>query len=88
MLPGVKSPAELRQGARRRAHTPGGMFLHPSPSIVLGPLLERQGILSDVLRERQWRQLFIRGVTPEQAVERAQVYYNNTRPAFERWRKR
>jgi hypothetical protein len=51
-------------------------------------LLERQGILSDVLRERQWRQLFIRGVTPEQAVERAQVHYNNTRPAFERWRKR
>jgi hypothetical protein len=51
-------------------------------------LLERQGIFSDVLRERQWRQLFTRGVTPERAVERAQAHYNNTRPAFERWRKR
>jgi hypothetical protein len=51
-------------------------------------LLERQGILSGVMRERQWRQLFITGVTPEQAVERAQLHYNNTRPPFERMRKR
>jgi hypothetical protein len=36
---------------------------------------------------RKWRQLFITGVTPEQAVERAQVHYNNTRPPFERMRK-
>jgi hypothetical protein len=33
-------------------------------------LLERQGILSGVMRERQWRQLFTTGVTAEQAVER------------------
>jgi hypothetical protein len=51
-------------------------------------LLERQGILSGVMRERQLRQLFTTGVTAEQAVERAQVHYNNTRPPFERMRKR
>jgi hypothetical protein len=50
--------------------------------------LERQGILSGVMRERQWRQLFMTGMTPEQAVERAQLHYNNTRPPFERMRKR
>jgi hypothetical protein len=49
-------------------------------------LLERQGILSGVMRERQWRQLFMTGMTPEQAVERAQLHYNNTRPPFERLR--
>jgi hypothetical protein len=51
-------------------------------------LLERRGILSGVMRERRWRQLLITGVTPEQAVEQAQVHYNNTRPPFERLRKR
>jgi hypothetical protein len=51
-------------------------------------LLERQGISAGVLREKEWRQIFITGATPEQAVERAQVHYNNTRPPFERWRKR
>jgi hypothetical protein len=51
-------------------------------------LLVRQGILSGVMRERQWRQLFTTGATPEDAVERAQVHYNNTRPPFERIRKR
>jgi hypothetical protein len=49
-------------------------------------LLERQGISLGVMRERDWRQLFITGVTPEQAVERTQVHYNNTRPPFERMR--
>jgi hypothetical protein len=49
-------------------------------------LFGRQRILSGVMRERQWRQLYIHGLTPEQAVERAQVQYNNTRPPFERMR--
>jgi hypothetical protein len=34
-------------------------------------------------RERAWRHLYINGATPEDAVERAQVHYNNTRPPFE-----
>jgi hypothetical protein len=51
-------------------------------------LLERQGIFSGVMRERQWRRLFMTGATPEDAAERAQVHYNNTRPPFERMRKR
>jgi hypothetical protein len=32
-------------------------------------LLERQGIAPGVMRERDWCQLYIRGATPEQAVE-------------------
>jgi hypothetical protein len=40
-------------------------------------MLERQGTWIGVMRERDWRQLFIKGKTPEQAVEWAQVLYNN-----------
>jgi hypothetical protein len=68
-------------------------LVEPKPSYAewkarCAALLERQGILSGVMRERQWRQLFIRGATPENAADRAQVHYNNTRPPFERMRKR
>jgi hypothetical protein len=49
-------------------------------------LLERQGILSGVMRERQWRQLYIGDKTPELAAEQALAHYWNTRPAFERMR--
>jgi hypothetical protein len=45
--------------------------------------LKRQGIPVG-LRERDLRELFIKGRTPEQAVDRAQAYYWNSRPAFER----
>jgi hypothetical protein len=51
-------------------------------------LLERQSLLPGVMRERDWRRLYLRGVTPEDAPVRAQVAYYNTRPAFERMRKR
>jgi hypothetical protein len=37
---------------------------------------------------REWRRLFITGATPEDAAERAQLLYNNTRLPFERMRKR
>jgi hypothetical protein len=49
-------------------------------------LLERQSLLPGVMRERDWRRLYMRGVTPEDAAGRAQVAYYNTRPAFERIR--
>jgi hypothetical protein len=39
-------------------------------------------------RERDLRQLYIRGATPEKAVEQVQVLYNNTRPAFEAMREK
>jgi hypothetical protein len=45
--------------------------------------LKRQGIPVG-LRERDLRELFIKGRTPEQAVNRAQAYYWNSRPAFVR----
>jgi hypothetical protein len=39
-------------------------------------------------RERDLRQMYIGGATPEQAAEEVQVLYWNTRLAFERLRKR
>jgi hypothetical protein len=50
--------------------------------------LERQSLLPGVMRERDWRRLYKRGVTPEDAADRAQVDYYNTRPAFGRVSKR
>jgi hypothetical protein len=43
-------------------------------------LLERQGILPGVMRERDWRQLYIRGKTAEDAAREAEAAYYNTRP--------
>jgi hypothetical protein len=51
-------------------------------------LLKCQSLLPGVMREHDWRRLYLRGVTPEDAAGRAQVAYYNTRPAFERMRKR
>jgi hypothetical protein len=44
-------------------------------------------LATSTARERDWRRLFIKGATPEKAVDRAQVHYwNTTRPPFERTR--
>jgi len=43
-----------------------------------------QGIRPGIMRERDWRQLYIRGATPEEAVGQAEVQYHNTRPPIER----
>jgi hypothetical protein len=50
-------------------------------------LLERQGLPPGVMRERDWRQLYIRGRSPEDAAGQAETAYYNTRPPFERMRK-
>jgi hypothetical protein len=49
-------------------------------------LLDRQRISPGVLRERDWRRLYIKGATPEKAVDRAQTHYWNSPPPFERTR--
>jgi hypothetical protein len=51
-------------------------------------LLERQGLPLGVMRERDWRQFYIRGKTPEDAVRQAETFYLNTRPALERMRRK
>jgi hypothetical protein len=51
-------------------------------------LLERQGLLPGIIRERDWRQIYIRGKSPEDATRQAETSYWNTRPPFERMRKR
>jgi hypothetical protein len=51
-------------------------------------LLERTGIWAGVPREKRWRDLFIEGATPEQAVGRAEVEHNNARTTFERQKRR
>jgi hypothetical protein len=38
--------------------------------------------------ERDWRQLFITGTTPEQAAEQVRAKHYNTRRVVERMRKR
>jgi hypothetical protein len=49
-------------------------------------MLERQGLPLGVMRERDWRQFYIRGKAPEDAVQQAETFYLNTRPALERMR--
>jgi hypothetical protein len=51
-------------------------------------LLERQRLSRGVMREHDWRRLYIRGKTPEDAARQAEMAYYNTRPAFERWGRR
>jgi hypothetical protein len=48
-------------------------------------LLERQGLSAGVMLERDWRQMYIRGVAPEDAADQAQTHYWNTQ-SFERMR--
>jgi hypothetical protein len=43
-------------------------------------LLERQGILPGVMREKEWRSCSFRAA-PEDAARHAEVFYHNTRPA-------
>jgi hypothetical protein len=52
-------------------------------------LLERMGISAGVMRERDWRQLFIRGKMPEDAAREAEMlYWNQHRPLQRLKRKR
>jgi len=43
-------------------------------------VLERRAILPGVMREREWRRLFIAGATPEEAAARAETENHNRRP--------
>lgn len=45
-------------------------------------VLERKGISPGVMREREWRNLFIAGITPELAADRAETEAHNMRPPF------
>jgi hypothetical protein len=49
-------------------------------------LLKRQGLSLGVMLERNWRQMYIRGVTPEDAADRAQALLEHAR--FEQMGKR
>jgi hypothetical protein len=42
-------------------------------------LLERQGLSAGVMLERDWQQIYIRGVAPEDAADRAQALLERTR---------
>jgi len=53
----------------------------------LAALLERKGIWAGVMREKQWRDLFSPGVTPE-AAERADTEARNACTSFERRKRR
>jgi hypothetical protein len=53
-----------------------------------GELLERQRLSRGVMRERDWRQLYIRGKSPEDAARQAETAYYNTRPRIELMREK
>jgi hypothetical protein len=42
-------------------------------------MLERQRLSRGVMRERDWRRMYIGGATSEQAADQAQAQYWNTR---------
>jgi len=50
--------------------------------------LERKGLSPRVRLERDWRNAFISGETPEQAADRAEVEARNARTSFERQKRR
>jgi hypothetical protein len=47
--------------------------------------LGRQGIRPGVMREKEWRELFIRGKTPEDAARQAEMSYWNTARRSSGW---
>jgi hypothetical protein len=47
-------------------------------------LLEGQGISAGVMREKEWRKLFIQGSLPADAVRHAGMFYHNSPPFLER----
>ena len=47
-------------------------------------LLERHGMKASVMRERTWRNLFIRNLSPSEAADRAAADYKATRPLVDR----
>jgi hypothetical protein len=49
-------------------------------------LLEGQSISAGFMREKEWRKLFIKGSTPEEAVRHAGTFFHNSRPFLERTR--
>jgi hypothetical protein len=73
---------------RGRSHRPSQRRPMPSGKPRCAPLLEGQGISPGVMPERDWRQLFITGTTPEQAAEQVRAKHYNTRRVVERMRKR
>jgi hypothetical protein len=86
-------------GRCRRVLTPARLMPQrpPAPSVPASyrrwrsraaALLERQRISAAVMRERDWRQLYIRGKSPEDAARQAETAYWNARPRFERMGKR
>jgi hypothetical protein len=44
--------------------------------------LARLGIRAGIMRERNWRQLYIKGTTPEEAAGIAQTYAYDARPTL------
>jgi hypothetical protein len=67
----------------KQATTPPGYKTWKDRAVAL---LECQSIWTGIMRERDWRQCFIRGETPEEAAEWARVLYHNSRPFIERMR--
>ena len=46
--------------------------------------MKRHGIRDSAIRERAWRNLYIRKLSPGEAADRAAADYNATRPVVDR----
>jgi hypothetical protein len=66
--------------ARKKSAAPSAA---PKPSYpewkrqALADLADKHGIASPTIREREWRDLFIRGASPATAAEHAQRFHHN-----------
>jgi hypothetical protein len=51
-------------------------------AVAAKELQRLHGIDATAIAEREWTKLYIRGLAPEEAADRAEREYRNTRPAW------
>ena len=72
MPPKRKAPA-----APKRTSAPPAEVSYADWKAGAAAEAQRRGVPDGAVRERDWRNLFIRGETPEQAAEYAQRFHHN-----------
>jgi hypothetical protein len=55
---------------------------------AVAELTNRHDVKAGTIPERLWKRLYIQGLSPREAADQTAVSSYNTRPAFERMRKR
>jgi len=73
----------MARDKKQPASTPTPLTYPAWKEAAAKDLAERHGIRTNV-REKQWRDWFIRGMTPAVAADRARADYDATRPLVDR----